>query len=131
MLSGSVLAVALSVSAFVAVRTGEAQEEVVEEVVTRAALHDHEEAGERFLVFAGVLAAIAVVGLAGGAVGHAARVVATGGTFVLLLAGIQVGHSGGELVYTHGAANAYVAPDTSGAPVGMAPEEGEAAEHGG
>lgn len=105
-----VLAVLLSVSAFLAVRTGEAQEEVVEEVIGGQVLHGHEEAGERFLVFSGVLSVVALAGLLGGTPGRAARIVATGGAFVLLLAGIQVGHSGGELVYRHGAANAWTQP---------------------
>jgi len=34
--------------------------------------------------------------------------VATVAAFGLLAAGIQVGHSGGDLVYEHGAASAYV-----------------------
>ena len=40
-------------------------------------------------------------------VGEAARLLTTVGAFGLIAAGVQVGHSGGELVYRHGAASAY------------------------
>jgi len=35
------------------------------------------------------------------------RYVALAGSLVLLAQGVRVGHSGGELVYVHGAAGAY------------------------
>jgi hypothetical protein len=41
----------------------------------------------------------------GGAIG---RVAGTAVTLAVLAAGLSVGHSGGELVYKHGAANAYL-----------------------
>lgn len=104
----AVLAAALFVSAFTAVRTGQDQEDRVEEVVPRQAIHTHEEAGERFLVLSGALALVAIAGLLGGRAGEAARWVATAGSVALVIAGVQVGHSGGELVYRHGAASAYV-----------------------
>jgi uncharacterized membrane protein len=102
------VAVALFVSAFAAVRTGEAQEERVEEVVGETPLHEHEEAAERFLGLSGVLALVATAGLVRGRAGEAARWLTTAGSFGLLLAGIRVGSSGGDLVYRHGAASAYV-----------------------
>lgn len=114
------LAAALTLSAWIAIETGEAQEERVEEVVSEVALHTHEEAAERFLVLSGVLLLIAGAGLVTGLIGSSARLVATVGAVVLIGAGIQVGGSGGDLVYKHGAANAYVSP----AP---AQESGEAA----
>ena len=58
------LAAALVGSSWVALRTGEAQEERVEDVVARRPLHEHEEAGERFLVLSGILLLIAAGGLA-------------------------------------------------------------------
>jgi uncharacterized membrane protein len=103
------LAAVLAASAWFAVETGEAEEDRVEEVVGEAALHEHEEAAERFLVLAGSLLLVAAVGLAGGTVGTAARYVATLGTLVVLYAGVDVGDAGGELVYRHGAASAYTA----------------------
>ena len=80
------------------------------------AIHGHEEAAERFLVLSGVLLLVAAVGLAPRTVGHAARLLAAVGAVGLLAAGVQVGHSGGELVYRHGAASAY-ANDGDGARV--------------
>jgi hypothetical protein len=103
-----VLAAGLTGSAWVALQTGEAEEERVEAFVSEAAIHEHEEAAERFLLFAGVVTLVAGAGLLGGAVGSAARIVATAGTVLVLLAGYQVGRAGGELVYEHGAASAYV-----------------------
>lgn len=102
------LAGALALSAWVAVETGEAQEDRVESVLAEGVLHEHEEAGERFLVLAGVLFLVTGVGLLPGTVGTAGRVVGTAGTVALLVAAIQVGAAGGELVYEHGAASAYV-----------------------
>lgn len=102
------LAVGLTGSAWVALQTGEAEEERVEAFVAESAIHEHEEAAERFLLFAGIVTLVGGVGLLSGAVGTAARLVATVGTAVVLLAGVQVGRAGGELVYEHGAAQAYV-----------------------
>lgn len=105
-----VVAAALTVSAWVATETGEHEEDRVEQVVGDAAMHGHEEAAERFLVLSGVLLLVAAVGLAPRTVGEAARILTAVGAFGLLAAGVQVGHSGGELVYRHGAASAYSGP---------------------
>jgi uncharacterized membrane protein len=101
-------AAALTLSAWVAVETGEADEDRVEAVVTEAALERHEEGAERFLVLSGVLFLVVATGLVGGNLGRAARAVAIAGSAGLVIAGFQVGHSGGELVYRHGAADAHV-----------------------
>lgn len=102
------LAAMLALSAFVAVRTGEAEEERVEAVVPEAAMHSHEEAAERFLVLSGVLLLIAGAGLFRGDFGRAARLVTVVGSLGLVVAGIDVGEEGGELVYEHNAGSAYV-----------------------
>lgn len=99
--------IALTLSAFAAVRTGSAQEDRVEHVVSRQAIHGHEEAAERFLVLSGVLVLVAAAGLARGTVGQAARLLTMAGAIGLVAAGVQVGHSGGQLVYREGAASAY------------------------
>ena len=117
------LAAALVGSAYVALETGEAQEERVEEVVSEQALHTHEEAAERFLVLSGILFVVMAGGLLGGTPGTAARVVGTVGAVALVATAVQVGDAGGKLVYQHGAASAYVdAPTTTrGTPVRPAP----------
>ena len=102
------LAVLLAGSAFVAMRTGEAEEERVENVVPENVLHQHEEAAERFLVVAGLIAGIAALGLVRGTIGSAARIVATVGSLVIVFLGVQVGQAGGALVYEHNAGAAYV-----------------------
>ena len=102
------LAAALAASGWVAVRTGEAEEDRVEAVVGEAVLHEHEEAAERFLVLSGLVLLVAGVGLFGGNVGSAGRFLATAGSVGLLVAAVQVGKAGGELVYVHGAAEPYV-----------------------
>jgi len=109
-----VLAVMLSASAWVSVETGEDQEDVVEDVIaSEAPIHDHEEAAELFLFL--TLGGLVVVGagLAPGRLGQIARYAGTVGTFGLLAAGINTGHTGGELVYEHGAAQAYVVSSSS------------------
>jgi uncharacterized membrane protein len=105
------VAVALTASAYVATRTGEREEDRVERVVAERAIHGHEEAAERFLVLSGVLVLVAGVGLLPRTIGMAARLLTTVGALGLLAAGAQVGHSGGELVYRHGAASAYTNGD--------------------
>jgi len=107
------LAAALALSAWVATQTGESREGRVERVVTRGALHGHEEAAERFLVLSAVLVLVTAAGLARGTVGRAARLVSAAGALGLVVAGVQVGHSGGTLVYREGAANAYTGPNAT------------------
>jgi uncharacterized membrane protein len=102
------IAVTLTLSAWVAVQTGEGEGERVEKVVAEAPLETHEEAAELFLTLSGVLLAVTSTGLVRGVVGRAGRVTATVGAVALVALAAQVGHSGGELVYRHGAASAYV-----------------------
>ncbi len=122
------VAAALTLSAFVALRTGDKEGERVEKVVPERVIQTHEEAAERFLVLSGVLLLVAGAGLAGGTVGKSARLVATVGALGLTFAGYQVGRAGGELVYQHGAANAYVTASTSGQTGAAAPATAEAGD---
>ena len=101
-------AVALAGSAWVASETGEAQEERVERVISEKPLSVHEEMAELFLAASVGLAVVAAAGLAGGMAGRAARITAAVGSMALIVGAFRVGHSGGELVYRYGAANAYV-----------------------
>ena len=102
------LQLTLVVSGYVSLETGETEEDVVERVVSKDLIHEHEEAAEIFVgstVIALVLSigaffirnefqfpvklAVAVVGL------------------VSCYLAYQTGLLGGELVYKHGAASAY------------------------
>lgn len=97
----------LTGSAWLALETGEREEEVVEPVVREANLETHEEAAEAFLLASGVVLLIAGAGLLRGSAGTWSRRVAAVATLGLVGAGWQVGHSGGALVYRDGAASAY------------------------
>jgi uncharacterized membrane protein len=105
---------------WLAVETGEEQEERVERVVAERHIETHEEGAERFLGLALAALVVTGVGLLGGRagqVGRAASVVAAAG---LLVAAAAVGHSGGELVYRHGAAQVYVDAARAGTDVAAA-----------
>ena len=97
----------LTFSAWVAVETGEQTSERVERVVGEAPVESHEEAAEAFLTLSAVVLGVALVGLRSGRLGQGARVLGTVGAVVLLIAGWRVGHTGGALVYQHGAASAF------------------------
>lgn len=101
------LAGALMVSAWVSAQTGEAQEERVERVVADEPLDAHEEAAEAFILASAAVLALMTAGLAPGIAGKSARVIGTVGALALVGGAAWVGHSGGQLVYQHGAATAY------------------------
>ncbi len=101
----------LVASGWLAIETGEHEEETVETVVAERHIERHEEAAERLLVCAGLALAFAALGLAGGTTGALARVVTVGLSFATVAAAVSTGHSGGELIYRHGAARAYGAGD--------------------
>jgi uncharacterized membrane protein len=120
------LQVVLVGSAWLALETGEEQEERVERVVAERYIETHEEAAERFLW----LAAIALIPIGAGLTesrrGLAMRIAGSVAAVAVLGAGVYVGHSGGELVYVHGAASAYA----NGAPgADTAQPTGSHAEH--
>jgi uncharacterized membrane protein len=110
------LAAGLVGSAFVALRTGEAEEERVESVVSEAVLHDHEESAERFLLLSGVVLLLAGMGLVRGDVGRAARGLTVAGSIAVAIAAVQVGAAGGDLVYRHNAASVYADAAAATAP---------------
>jgi hypothetical protein len=123
-----VVAAALTLSAWAALQTGEAQEERVERVVAEQPLHAHEEAAERFIATTAIVLVIVATGLLPGMAGKGARIVGTLGAVVLVAGAAWVGHSGGQLVYQHGAASAYVRTTTSTVGGTVAPDE-DSAEH--
>jgi uncharacterized membrane protein len=113
---------ALVLSAWISTATGEREEEKVERVVAERAIETHEEAAELFLYSAAGVLLVALVGFGRGTTGRVARVAGAVGTVVLVALGVNVGSSGGDLVYRHGAAQAYVdgAGATAGGGVGEA-----------
>lgn len=111
-----VLQAILVASGFVAMQTGEAEEERVEGVVAEQYIEAHEEAAEVF-VWASVAVLVLVVGagvIRKERVAQGLALAATIGTFIVLGLGYRVGHAGGSLVYEHGAASAYADPGLRG-----------------
>lgn len=117
-------------SSVLAMRTGEGDGEKVESVVAESAIDAHEEAAEVFTwTAAGVLLLFAAGSvLPGAAAARGAAGVATAATLVVLFLGYRVGQAGGELVYSHGAASAWV---SGAAGAGAGEGGGEASEGGG
>lgn len=100
-------AVALAASAWASTASGNEASERVERVISERPVETHEESAELFLSLSGALVVVAVAGLARGTVGRSARVLSTVLALVIVAAGVRVGHTGGQLVYRYGAANAY------------------------
>lgn len=94
-------------SAWAAQETGEAEEERALRVVAERHIEDHEEAAEWFLGLAAAALMLSAAGCLSGHWGRVARYATLGAGVGVLAAGLRVGHSGGELVYRHGAAAAY------------------------
>jgi uncharacterized membrane protein len=115
--TGIVLLQALMMGAvWVAAATGEREEERVEAVVAERHIEAHEERAEGLMVVTALSLLVAGIGLAPGTAGSLGRGATVVATLGVLAAGVLVGHSGGELVYRHGAASAYV--EGAGAPGG-------------
>jgi uncharacterized membrane protein len=102
-------------SAWIAIETGEDEEERVERVVAERHIEAHEERAERLLWGAGGVLLVIAAGLASGRLGALARPLGSALSFGVLALAIDVGHTGGELVYRHGAASAY-GPEVSSPP---------------
>lgn len=97
----------LLVSAVVAEKTGEREEDRVEKVVAREAIHEHEEAAELFVAITAGTLLVSVGGLLSNRAGAALRLAGAAGSLLILAAEWKVGHSGGSLVYEHNAGAAY------------------------
>ena len=105
-----VLQIALVCTGWAAIETGEREEERVERVVAERHIEAHEEAAERFLVLAALVLPLAAAGLLAGRIGSVSRALTVALSVAALGLAGSVGHSGGELVYRHGAAAAYLQP---------------------
>ncbi len=111
------MALLLVGSAWLAIETGQSQEDVVERVVSEGLIQGHEEAAEGLLLGSVILFGVILAGLLRGKVGQAARWASVLGGVVVLGLAVRVGGLGGALVYEHGAASVYVAaaPGAGGA----------------
>jgi len=106
----TVVSAMLLVSSWVSLETGEEQEERVEDVVSEHVIDSHAEAAQLFMFIAGGVLLVTVAGLARGKIGTSFRIAASAATLAVVGAAINVGHSGGQLVYRYGAAAAYATP---------------------
>ncbi len=109
------IAAALTLSAWASLQTGQEAGEAVETRVPEQIVEGHEEGAELFLALSGVVFVVTAAGLAGGAAAKVMRPAAVVASAALVFAGYRVGHSGGELVYKHGAASAIAQGGSSGA----------------
>lgn len=106
-------AAALSASSWLAVETGEKEEEKVEAVVAERLIEEHGEAAEQFLLLSAGLLALTAAGLLRGRVGGVLRGASAVAALLIVIVGVRVGHSGGQLVYAHGAGSAYTSPSAT------------------
>jgi hypothetical protein len=113
----------LLVSGVMALRTGEAEEDRVEPLVSERLIDVHEEAAEVFVWGSGAVLAImvAAAAFARKRSGLPIAAVATLGTLVVLGLGYRTGQAGGSLVYEHSAAQAYGTPAAGDASATPAP----------
>ena len=94
---------------YIALESGETEEEQVEKVISKSLIHEHEEAAE---VFVGSTVVALVLSIAAffvrKEIGFPLKIVIS---LIGLISGYlanRTGHLGGELVYKHGAASVYV-----------------------
>ncbi len=90
-----------------ALQTGEDEEERVEKVVAEERIEEHEEAADRLRNFTVLALLLGAAGVAPGRIGAIARAVAVVASIAAAGLSVPVGHTGGQLVYRHGAASAY------------------------
>jgi uncharacterized membrane protein len=110
-----------------AMKSGEREEDRVEEVVAERHIEEHEEAAEIFVwaSAAVLLLMVAPLGLPDGRARQAVSLGAFLGTLLVFGLGYRAGEAGGRLVYQYGAAEAY--PTVAGGSSGVG-EPGESEE---
>ncbi|QPJ60733.1 MAG: hypothetical protein G3M70_02045 [Candidatus Nitronauta litoralis] len=96
--------------AIVTVQLGEVDEEKVEKIVAEDVIEHHEEAGEAIPWIAGILFVGALAGCRGKKARKFQLIFSIVATLALIPLG-NAGHTGGELVYEYGAANAHLSPE--------------------
>jgi uncharacterized membrane protein len=95
-------------SAFAAAQAGERDEEMVERVLAaEEPLEVHEDAGELLVKAVAAAFALALLGMGPGRWGRTGRALASVAFLAVLALGLRAGHTGGKLVYEHGAEAAF------------------------
>jgi uncharacterized membrane protein len=115
-------------AAALSLSTGEADEDRVERVVAESLIEAHESAAQVFTAAAllALIVMIVALALSSRPAGLFVGLLATLATLIVLGLGYRTGQAGGDLVYRHGAAQAYVGAATAapGAqPAGAAREQ--------
>jgi hypothetical protein len=95
------LQILLQATGFMALRTGEGEEDRVEDRLSHAAIHEHEERAEAFMVGAGIVLALSVgvLLIRREKVTRWLAVATTAGTLVVAGLAISTGEAGGQLVF--------------------------------
>lgn len=116
-----VLQAVLLLSGVLAMRTGEADEDRVERIVPKDAIHAHEEAGEVFVWGSGLVLVLSLLPLLFRTprLARITGLATVAGTFVVLGLGYRVGEAGGALVYRHGAGGAFATSDSGTPPAAL------------
>lgn len=116
------LQVAVVAGGYISLETGETEEHQVEKVVDKKLIHEHEEAAEVF-VGVSVLALVLSIGalFLRKEIVFPVRLAVAIITLIAGYLGFRAGELGGELVYKHGAANAYI----NVVPQGLLPTPGK------
>lgn len=96
-------------SGVLALRSGEADEDRVERIVSEQYIERHEASAQAFVWASGAVLALMLVagGMGSRRAGLPVAALAAVGTLVVLALGYRAGQGGGDLVYRHGAAQAY------------------------
>jgi uncharacterized membrane protein len=121
------LQVLTTVSGYVSLETGEDAEEVVERVVEKKFIHEHEERAEIFVGSTVVALIISVVAFfLRKELQFLVKLFVCLISLVSCFLAYRTGESGGELVYVHGGASAYLQQsDLSGPGEGLLPTPGK------
>ena len=100
----------LAVSALTAARTGEDEEDRVATVVEAQFIDEHEVRANWFVRACFLNLLIAAAGLLDKKLGLVGRYGYLAVSLGILALGLNVGHTGGQLIYEHGGASVYVTP---------------------
>lgn len=95
-------------SAYVAMETGENEEDIVEKVVQKSEIHEHEENAELFFYLSLALLILSVPGMVkSDSIRNTSQLIFLAASLGILLMVYKTGHSGGELIFKHKAYEAY------------------------
>lgn len=100
-------------SGLIAMETGEHDEEIVEKVVPENIIETHEEKAETFVWISGFITLLLFSLIAApDRFSNLSKVVSLIAVLINLILAMDLGHSGGELVYKHNAASAHINSST-------------------